>query len=93
MAGRSRRRTDRQAAGAAGTGPSRQLRRQQRLRAQGLCIICSAPAARKIRKRDGRPFVASRCERCLATQRAHYARKRAVQARGRGAHRRRPALT
>jgi hypothetical protein len=71
--------------GAAGpdTGPavmgrqriSRQLRRQRRLRAQGLCIICAEPAARKVRKRDRRPFVASRCEPCLAAQRRHYARK------------------
>jgi len=55
---------------------SRQLRRQQRLRAEGRCIICAAPAARKIRKRDGRLKVATRCEGCLASQRAHYARKK-----------------
>jgi len=62
---------------------SRQLRRQRQLRAQGLCIICGDPAARKLRKRDRRPFVASRCEPCLATQRAHYARTRGRRARPR----------
>ncbi|MFN8544334.1 MAG: hypothetical protein U0807_09005 [Candidatus Binatia bacterium] len=65
---------------------SRQLRRQQRLRAEGRCIICAAPAARKVRKRDGRSTLATRCTACLATQRAHYARKKAAAAR---AHRRR----
>jgi hypothetical protein len=53
------------------------------LRAQGLCIICSDPAAVKIRKRDGREFVASRCEDCLQAQRSHYARKKARRIRGR----------
>ena len=69
------------------TGASRQLRRQHRLRAEGLCIICATPAARKTRKRDGRSFVASRCEECLRAQRAHYARKKTRKPRGRTARR------
>jgi hypothetical protein len=63
------------------SGVSRQLRHQRRLRALGLCIICGAPAAQRIRKKDMRRVYASRCPTCLEAQRAYYVKKKQRSAR------------